>query len=252
MLSELERLEHRIEDVQERLKQLPKGNLMCAKNGKYYKWYRFDGKVISYIPKSQRKLAEQLALKRYLKLFEKEHLAEQKAVRSFLTHYPCERESQLLFEHEEYCALLKPYVSPLNQELLEWQEAAYEKSEKYLEQLVHKCGFGLVVRSKSEAMIATFLQMNKIPFRYECALHLNRGVIYPDFTIRHPKTGETYYWEHFGLMDDLDYARRFCSKMQMYVMHGIIPSIQLITTYETKEHPLTVDEIEGTIRRYFG
>jgi len=252
MLSELEQLEHRIVDVQERLKQLPKGNLICAKNGKYYKWYRFDGKVTSYISKSQRKLAEQLALKRYLKLLEKELLAEQKAVRSFLTHYPHKRESQLLFEHEEYCALLKSFVRPLSQELLEWQEAAYDKSEKYPEQLMHKCGSGLVVRSKSEAMIATFLQMNRIPFRYECAFRLDRGIVYPDFTIRHPRTGETYYWEHFGLMDDLDYARKFCSKMQMYTMNGIIPSIQLITTYETKEHPLTVDVIEGTIQRYFG
>lgn len=233
---------------------MPKGNLLCAKNGRYYKWYRFDGKVTSYIPKSNRKLAEQLAVKRYLRLLQKEQIAEKEAMQAFLMKYPKSRkkESQELLEHAEYRELLKAHFYPLNDELKEWQEATYDKSEKYPEQLVHKCGFGLVVRSKSEAMIATFLQMNKIPFRYECALRLNRGVIYPDFTIRHPRTGERYYWEHFGLMDDLDYARKFCSKMQMYTMNGIVPSIQLITTYETKEHPLTVDVIEGTIRRYFG
>lgn len=252
MLSEFERLEHQIADIRERIKQLPKGSLLCAKNGKYFKWYRFDGKATSYIPKSQRKLAEQLAVKRYLKLLQKEQLEEQRAIQAFLKNYPQERKSQLLFEHAEYRELLRPHFQPLDQELMKWQEASYKKSEKYPEQLVHKCGTGHMVRSKSEAMIVTFLQLNKIPFRYECALELDHAVFYPDFTIRHPRTGETYYWEHFGMMDDPDYTRSFCSKMQMYVTHGIIPSIQLISTYETREYPLTVDVIERTIQRYFG
>lgn len=250
--SEFERLEQRIADVQERLKQMPEGSLLCAKNGKYFKWYRFDGKVTSYIPKSQRKLAEQLAVKRYLKLVQKEQLAEYEAMRAYLMKYPIDKESQRLLEHPEYRQLLKQYFQPLDEELLEWQEASYEKNEKYPEQLVHKCGTGHIVRSKSEAMIVTFLQHNRIPFRYECALYLDRGVVYPDFTIRHPKTGEVYLWEHFGLMDHLDYVHNFCSKMQMYVASGFIPSVRLITTYETKEHPLTIDVIERTIRQYFG
>lgn len=251
MLSEFERLEHQILDVQEHLEQLPEGSLMCAKNGNYYKWYQFDGKNTSYIPKSKRKLAEQLAVKRYLKLLQKEQIAEQQAVRSFLMNYPQEKESQLLFEHEEYRELLNSYFRPLDQELLEWQEAAYPKSDKYPEQLVHRCSSGHVVRSKSESMIVTFLQLNKIPFRYECALQLEHVTFYPDFTIRHPRTGAVYYWEHFGLMDHSDYVQNFLSKMQLYVSNGIIPSIQLITTYETKAHPLTAEVIEDTIRRYF-
>lgn len=35
-------------------------------------------------------------------------------------------------------------------------------------------------------------------FRYECLLKLGDSAYYPDFTIKHPKTGKTYYWEHFG------------------------------------------------------
>ena len=86
-----------------------------------------------------------------------------------------------------------------------------------------------------------------IPFRYECALHLGNTTLFPDFTIRHPKTGEFFYWEHFGMIDNATYCQNMTSKLQLYTAHGIIPSIQLITTYETKEHPLSAEMVENII-----
>ena len=74
---------------------------------------------------------------------------------------------------------------------------------------------------------------------------------YPDFTIRHPKTGEIIYWEHFGLMDDPSYYQKTFSKLQLYASYGIIPSINLITTYETQEHPLSADIVEKIVKHYF-
>ena len=96
-----------------------------------------------------------------------------------------------------------------------------------------------------------FLYLNKIPFRYECALHLDETVLYPDFTILHPSTQQLYYWEHFGMMDSSVYAQNTYSKLQLYTSHNIIPSIQLITTFETKDHPLTQKTIEAIIKQYF-
>ncbi len=96
-----------------------------------------------------------------------------------------------------------------------------------------------------------FLHLNKIPFRYECALHLGETTLFPDFTIRHPATKEIYYWEHFGLMDSSAYAQNAYSKLQLYTSHNLIPSIQLITTFETKEHPLHSKVIENIIEQYF-
>ena len=60
------------------------------------------------------------------------------------------------------------------------------------------------MRSKSEAMIAMSLYVQKIPYRYECELKLGSITLFPDFTIRHPETGEIFYWEHFGMMDKPD------------------------------------------------
>lgn len=59
-------------------------------------------------------------------------------------------------------------------------------------------------------------------------------------------------WEHFGLMDDESYSQNTSSKLQLYTSCGIIPGIQLITTYETKEYPLSTEVIEKTIHYYFG
>jgi hypothetical protein len=75
--------------------------------------------------------------------------------------------------------------------------------------------------------------------------------LYPDFTTRHPKTGQVYYWEHFGLMDQPEYINRACQKIKMYCENGIIPGINLILTYETKENPLSIDQVEKIVKEYF-
>ena len=65
-----------------------------------------------------------------------------------------------------------------------------------------------MLRSKSEAIIDMILYKNGIPFRYEEKIVLGDVILYPDFVIRHPKTGDFYYWEHFGMMDDEDYINK--------------------------------------------
>ena len=147
--------------------------------------------------------------------------------------------------------LIKPYFTPLSEDLYEWMNSAYETNLNYPEHLVHKSTSGHLLRSKTEAIIDMFLYQNQIPFRYECALHLGETTLFPDFTIRHPKSGDLYYWEHFGLMDNPSYVQNTYSKLQLYTTYGIIPTIQLITTYETKDHPIDVDTISKIISHYF-
>lgn len=91
----------------------------------------------------------------------------------------------------------------------------------------------------------------KIPHRYECELRLGHTIIYPDFTLRHPRTGKVYYWEHFGLMDNPAYCKKMANKLELYANNGIIPSINLITTYETVKQPLSPETINQIIETYF-
>lgn len=202
---------------------LPPGKLICTRNENRYKWFQSDGHSSSYIHKKNRPLAEQLAIKKYLSIREKELQHELKALEFYLRHH-----SESAGQAEQL--LLDP---------------------RYPEQLIHRTASGIYVRSKSEAIISMFLYINKIPFRYEHALELGDIIVHPDFTIRHPVTGEYFYWEHFGMMDDPDYRENTFSKLERYSYHEIYPSMQLITTFETKESPLASDMVEALVKYYF-
>ena len=64
--------------------------------------------------------------------------------------------------------------------------------------------------------------------------------------------GEYYYWEHFGMMDNPEYASPACRKIKTYCDNGIIPSINLIMTYETSACPIGMERIEQVAEYYFG
>ena len=253
IFQEYQRLCQQITSLQAKLATYPAGQLVCCHHGTRCKWYHSDGHSRTYIPKEQRSYAEQLASKKYLECLLKDLTSEKEALQSYLKKHPDtqSRADRLLTEIPAYTELLSPYFKSNEQTLLEWQNSSYEKNPNHPEHLIHKASNRSLVRSKSEAMIDVELYSHRIPFRYECALHLGHQTFYPDFTIRHPQTGETFYWEHFGMMDDPLYAQNTVSKLQLYISHGIIPSIHLITTYETKDYPLSIEAIQKTVEHYF-
>lgn len=253
ILAEYKRLDAQIKENIKIIKKLPAGKLVIARNGAHHKWYRSNGHTKTYIPKKQRKLAEQLAEKKFLTIQTELLSHEKRAIEFYLKHHPSPIEDiNFIFEENSpYHELLAPNFLPKDKELYAWMNTSYEHNPNHPENLIHKGSSGNLLRSKSEAMIDSFLHVNKIPFRYECALQLGDIVLFPDFTIRHPITGKTYYWEHFGRMDEPAYYKSVYSKLQLYTSYGIVPSIQLITTYETKDAPLSAELIEKIIRHYF-
>ena len=253
-----------IKQVQTQLNALPEGSLVCTKNGNYYKWYHSNDHKLSYIPKKKRFLAEQLAAKKYLSHILNELFQEEKAINTYLSLFPnqhgiqtlecfpfIKESDKMLTQDSGYRELLVPYFAPSSQQLTQWLNASYERNPKYPEQLTHKAPSGNMVRSKSEAMIDMYLFTHHIPFRYECALTLGEITLFPDFTIFHPDTRKLYYWEHFGRMDDSNYSKNVFSKLQLYNSYGITPGIQLITTYETADNPLSFETIESIVAQYF-
>lgn len=250
--NEQHRISEQISAIQKQLAAYPPGNLFCTRNKDRYKWYHSIEKTQIYIAKKDRSFAEKLAEKKYLDALLHDLLQEKAAIDAYLQlHATSTGQAEQVLNHPEYRNLLSHFFTPLSEELTIWQNTPYERSQKYPERLVHKTVSGDYVRSKSESLIYMMLYTHRVPFRYECALPLDEATFYPDFTIRHPKTGEYYYWEHFGKMDDPSYCKSTFSKLQLYSSHEIIPSVNLITTYETKEHPLTPDVIEKILRHYF-
>lgn len=95
------------------------------------------------------------------------------------------------------------------------------------------------VRSKSEVIIANMLSDREIPFDYEIPLYAKDGTMYlPDFTVIF--NGETYYWEHVGMLDKPSYKAHWEKKEKWYQKN--FPG-QLITTYEGKNLSQDADAI---------
>lgn len=253
ILKEYLSVQNQINQIQQELNLLPDGKLLISNDGKYKKWYVSDGHTKEYIPKKNRLFAEQLAQKKYLIARLDDLMQEKSALDAYLQIRKVDepKPEANVIPNSEYAQLLSPYFKPTASDMKLWMDEKYERNSNYPEHLIHKASSGIMVRSKSEAMIERFLYTNRIPFRYECALHLESMTYYPDFTILHPETKETFYWEHFGRMDDMSYAEKTFSKLRTYTAYGIIPSIQLITTYETKKHPLSYEDVEKIGTLYF-
>lgn len=129
-----------------------------------------------------------------------------------------------------------------------WAEEPYEKNPTNPGSLTCKSEYGLPVRSKSESIIASQLETNNIPFRYEALLQLEDQIYYPDFTILNPQDNQVIYWEHFGMADDTEYAKKMDNKLAEYRKHGIHQGNNLIATYETRTNPLSSQIIHKIIK----
>lgn len=246
--------EQEMRQLESLIKKMPKEDLRCAKNGKNYKWFCIkEGDAANYLPKRNRKIAEKLALKKYYVSRYEELSHQVKALKYYERQMKkVEGKADDLLKHEEWRKLLEPMFSVEREDLKIWMEEKYEGGAGYPEHLVYKGSRGKYLRSKSEVIIDMMLYKYGIPFRYEDKLILDNGIyIYPDFTVRHPISGKRMYWEHFGLMDKQDYRNSACKKIRLYCDNGIIPSIDLIATFETVDHPLDVEKVEKIIQEFF-
>lgn len=132
-------------------------------------------------------------------------------------------------------------------EILAWYLRKFPHNEEHPEHLLFPVRLGYNVRSKSEVLEADCLFEEGILFHYEEELVLQGGVAYPDFYI--PITLlEKYAWEHFGGMDSERYFHRTRGKILDYLDSQWFPGINMITTYETRQHPLTEEDVLHKVR----
>lgn len=128
-----------------------------------------------------------------------------------------------------------------------WKNQEYEVlafKDNYPEYYTRK---GIRVRSKSEVIIADTLDEMEIPFLYEKPLKLNSGIVHPDFTLLNIRERRELYWEHLGMMDDIDYRNNALIKIRNYESSGIYQHDCLILTFETSKYPLNTKEIRRMI-----
>jgi len=100
-----------------------------------------------------------------------------------------------------------------------------ELQDRFLEEgLIHKTMKGESVRSKSEVIISNLLYSAGIDYTYELRLVGQDGSVrYPDFTIEDAASGQKFYWEHLGMMNDPGYRSRWEKKLAWYRSQGVNP-----------------------------
>lgn len=198
--------------LKEHLASLPEGHLYevntPGKGVLYYKYHK--GKQI-YVSKKNTALLKKFRMK----ADEEAKLSELKRIADLISNKAIRIMLEYLSSSEN--PSFKPSVS----------------EENYMrEELKHKTIHGELVRTKSEVIIADILCELGIVYLYEKELNTKYGRIYPDFTVIHPFTGEIYYIEHLGMMDNDKYADNWSFKLRKYDSIGISESNYLITTTE--------------------
>lgn len=247
---EIIKIDSEILELEKTLKKLPGGKLLFSHNERRVKWYVRDNNETVYVPKSDRNRAEKLAYRKYIETKILMLTKKKKLLNGDYKAYCLAREKfNNLLEDRHFVELLKPF-NIVNHNEDAWAKEKYITNMNHLDNRIHSTVGGLKVRSKSESIIAMALSNNGIAFRYECELIFSGYTIYPDFTIKHPVSGEILYWEHLGMMDDIEYETKAKWKISKYVSEGIYPMDKLILTYETINNPLDYGYAEKIIKSF--
>ena len=91
-----------------------------------------------------------------------------------------------------------------------------------------------------------------IPFLYEKPLMLKGGTVHPDFTLLNIKDRKEVYWEHFRMMDDMEYRNNAFYKIRSYESSGFYQYESVIWTFETERYPLNIKGIRDMIKELKG
>ena len=252
---EAEKLSGEIKILKGKIRDAPRGRLEIKKNKSRVQYYQVvDQSGLKYIRKSDQDKAVRIAQRDYEEKVLKNLERRYQAIRSFFDLYnSTNTRTQYQKLHVERKKLIQPRDFDLTDDeyALRWQEVqyigkAFTPSDPEIFTVKKER-----VRSKSEKIIADTLERKNVPYRYECPLTISGGItVYPDFTILNKRTRKEYFLEHFGMMDNPEYAERAVKRIEEMEQNGIFPGKDLLMTFETRKHPLSTTTLELLIQ-YF-
>lgn len=230
--------------------------------GKYPQYYlakgteaekRQGGKSrLKYLRKEELEMAKAMVQREYiiklLKVLEK----QEKAILRFNNQYHVD-ETIEVFEcfPEGKRKLISTYVLPDSVFLEEWRQKHKGGKNEYPKERIFLTENEEPVRSKTEKIIADKLFFRKVPYEYEAELKLPSGVVfYPDFTILNIRTRNTFYFEHFGMMDNAEYCKKTLEKLEAYEKNGLYPGEKLLFTMECSQKEINIKNLDNIIDKY--
>jgi hypothetical protein len=122
-----------------------------------------------------------------------------------------------------------------------------DAASPYPQRLIHRTSAETLVRSKSELIVADVLTRLGLTYSYEQRLPSRTDPTdfrLPDFTVHYE--GETFYWEHLGMLSTPSYRESWERKRRWYEANGY--SSQLITSEDGLDGSIDASVIERTAR----
>lgn len=236
------------------LENAPPGKLRLSKVKNYpsfyYVWDAKYGSSGKYLSKKKPSLIKKLAQKEYNLLFMKALDQADSKVDSLKLKYNLSdiEYSSIIYSLQNVYLQLNPskrgYVHPFvetdSQYTDRWLSQEYDSHTLYANNLSIVTNSGILVRSKSEKIIADKLTELGIPFLYEMPIQMKNGQIFhPDFVLLDITRRRNIYFEHFGMMDSPEYSTNAIKKLLEYENNGIHLGDNLITSFETSTVPLS-------------
>ena len=237
-------------------KNLPQGHLRIEqkKGVRAPQFYHFTSPSDThgvYIPATNHELAHRLAQKDYdIKLIK--ILRQQISVIEKLINIS---ENKISILYTKLCPARQKLITPVtltdHQYADAWQKITWTGHPFADDAPEFFTARGEQVRSKSEVIIADALVRYNIPYRYEFPLELKNGNIYhPDFLCLNVHTRQEFIWEHFGIIDNPNYAENTVKKLKVFSENKIFPGKKLIITMETANTPLSSRQVDNLINEF--
>lgn len=259
-LNELKRisreLNERKKDLMQELQTLPEGILLCTDQyglKKYVQRIPATGnrkKERRYGVKKKPEVLNGLVRKEYvtkaLNLIDRDLRAVDLAIRRYI---PVDEDSVMrsfLTENPELADGI--HRCSVNDE--EWRNEFDRIDDFHPENLQQIAADGTRRRSKNELYIASRLDHYDQIYRFDCPTGIPGLYRAPDFTIIRKSDRKVIYWEHMGMMDDLEYRIDNKRKLEEYEAAGIVPWDNLILTYDTLKGGLRANMIDAMIQSW--
>ena len=250
---EKQRCENLIAEIEAKLIDFPPGQIYSTvSHGKpSFRIYN-DGKITG-IPSKNKEVLKKMAEKRLLSLKLKDEKTLAAAAERYLKAIDEKglREQDYLRKHPEIYRILADNCMTAQERIRQWKAMPFDPHVPNPENRTLRTIDGVLVRSRAELTIANLFASNNIPYRYEDPVDVGNLTFYCDFHLLHPVTFGEFYWEHFGLMSDPEYAAIARKKIVRYTQAGYIPGQNLILTYEDEHTLLDSEWIMNLIRHYF-
>ena len=255
LINELEKRKKQLasymETCRKYLKSSPSGYLRVSVQGEQFRFYRKKDKSDKQgVYCGDRNLISRLAKKEYAERVLK---AAQKELKAIVRFIAIEKKQPVVKAftgmHPGKQILVKPLEDTMESRIRQFNETAFPSFGFKPGSHAVVVDDNHLVRSAAEYRIETSLRKAGIPFKYESLFMADDGSdMRPDFMIMNPRTGQVFYWEHFGMLDRQDYRDRMMNNLGSYELSGIFPGNGLITTFDDGKHPLQQEHIDRIIR----